>query len=271
MAALLVELLSGILVIGMTLRDVFETVVVPGESRSSLRLVRRLALLFLPIFRRRGRNGISTAFAPSLLVAAFLIWMLLLIVGFGLVVHSLRSWYEPPLPSFSQALFVAGSSIVTVGLSETDATGPSRWVNIAAGLCGLGVLTLAITYLLEIQSTLSRRDSGIVRMMISAGEPPSAIRILERYAELGCQAELTHVLIRGRDWCAELQQSHASHPSLIYFRSVGIGAGWPAALGTLLDLACLLELLIDLPDLRGEAILLREQGIRVWRRNLLKS
>ena len=53
----------------------------------------------------------------------------------------------------------------------------------------------------------------------TAGDPPSAIVLLERYAQLGCQDELTDVLRDCRDWCATVLQSHASHPSLIYFRT----------------------------------------------------
>jgi hypothetical protein len=58
-------------------------------------------------------------------------------------------------------------------------------------------------------------------------------------------------------------QSHASHPSLIYFRSVGTGAGWPAALQTIIDLALIFELLIDDPKSRAAAVLLRLEGLRL--------
>jgi hypothetical protein len=184
-------------------------------------------------------------------------------LGFGMIAHALRNWYQPALPSFSQAVFVAGSSLVTVGLSETDATGPARWVNVGAGFCGLAVMTLAVTYLLQVQSAIAQRDAGILKFTTSSGEPPSAVGLLERYAELGCQGQLPEVLAKGRDWCAEVLQSHASHPSLIYFRSKGTGSGWPATLGALMDLAVFLELVVDASELRGQAILLREQGTRM--------
>ena len=57
-----------------------------------------------------------------------------------------------------------------------------------------------------------------------------------------------------------MRQSHSNHPSLIYFQSVGTGAGWPAALGALLDLALLSEHCLDDESLRGAAILLRERN-----------
>ena len=221
MVLVALEFTLGLFVVGLTLQDVFDTVVVPGESRALLQVVRRLVVAGLPLLRRiRGHAvAIPTAFGPFILVASFVIWMLLLMLGFGLIAHALRDWYQPPLSSFSQAVFVAGSSLVTVGLSETDATGPARWVNVAAGFCGLGVMTLAVTYLLQVQTAIAQRDAGVLKLTTSAGDPPSAIGLLVRYAELGCQKQLPEVLVMGQDWCAEVLQSHASHPSLIYFRS----------------------------------------------------
>jgi hypothetical protein len=58
------------------------------------------------------------------------------------------------------------------------------------------------------------------------------VGLLERYADLDAPEEMRRALYDGRDWCASVLQSHASHPSLIYFRSVGTDTGWPAAAGT---------------------------------------
>ena len=62
-----------------------------------------------------------------------------------------------------------------------------------------------------------------------------------------------------------MRQSHSSHPSLIYFQSVGTGSGWPAALGAVLDLALIAEHMIEDEDLYGPAVLLREEGARMAR------
>jgi hypothetical protein len=55
--------------------------------------------------------------------------------------------------------------------------------------------------------------------------------------------------------CASVLQTHATHPSLIYFRSVGTGAAWPAALDALMDLALIYEMLIDDAGSRAPAVL----------------
>ncbi|MEA3001583.1 MAG: hypothetical protein QOH81_371 [Sphingomonadales bacterium] len=259
------EFCLGIALAAVTLRDVFDTVVVPGASDASLRIARRLVRLLLPLWKlmRRSGRGLSTTFAPVILVSSFVSWMLLLDIAFGLMAHGLGAWFDPPLTSFPQAMFVVGSGLVTVGSAATEATGGARWIILGAGFCGLAVMTMAVTYLLEVQSSIARRDSGILKLKTSAGEPPSALGLLEKYAAIGNQAELPHVLRDGRDWCATVRQSHGAHPSLIYFRSSGTGAGWPGALGALLDLALVVELLLDMPDLRGLAVLLREDGAQM--------
>jgi hypothetical protein len=264
MAARILEFVAGLLLAGLTLRDVFDTVVVPGGSQAILHVARRLSFLLLPVWRRaRGRGrGVSTSFAPFILVLSFFVWMILLALGFALMAYPLRDSFSPPLKGFADAVFVVGTGLVTIGFDGTTAGGAARWLTLASAFCGLAVMTMAVTYLLEVQSSIARRDAGILKLRTSAGDPPSAMRLLENYGALGCRSELRRVLEDGREWCASVRQSHVAHPSLIYFRSLGTGAGWPAALGALLDLALIVELFLDDRD-RGAAILLREDGTRM--------
>lgn len=259
------EFLIGLALAALTLRDVFDTVVVPGGSRASLRIARRMVGLLLPVMKLlRGRlKGLSTTFAPLILVTSFVVWMLLLAIAFALMAEALRGSFQPPLSDFAQALYVVGANLVTVGQSEAEPIGAARWLMFAAGFCGLAVMTMAVTYLLEVQSSIGRRDTGILKLKTSAGEPPSGLALLERYAAIGSECELPQLLRDARDWCATVRQSHAAHPSLIYFRTIGTGSGWPAALAALIDLALMVETMLDAPHLRGLAIMLREDGYRM--------
>lgn len=262
MALDIVLLILGLALAALTLRDVFETVVVPGGSRASLRIARRLVFLLLPVWKAsRGRlKGLSSTFAPLLLVLCFIIWMLLLAFGFGLMAYAARADFEPRLGSFFDAVYIVGSSLVTVGLAHSNPAGSARWVMLGAGFCGLAVMTMAVTYLLEVQNSVNRRDVGIIKLNTAAGEPPSAVTLLVRFAAIGNRRELGDLLREARNWCATVRQSHSNHPSLIYFQSVGTGSGWPAALGALLDLALLSERCIVDESLRGPALLLREEA-----------
>ncbi|MFL6726069.1 MAG: ion channel [Sphingomicrobium sp.] len=267
MALNIILFLVGLSLAGMVLKDVFDTVVVPGGSKTPLRVAHRLVVTLLPVWKQvRGRRrGLSTAFAPFVLVFSFIVWMMFLAIAFGLMAYAVRAYFQPHLTGFGEAVYLAGSSLVTVGLSQVNPAGLARWVILGAGFCGLAVMTMAVTYLLEVQSSVSRRDTGIIKLNTSAGEPPSALTLLERFAALRNEAALREVIGDARTWCATVRQSHASHPSLIYFQSVGTGSGWPAALGAALDLALIAEHLIDDDSLYGPAVLLREEGARMAR------
>jgi hypothetical protein len=257
-----VLVIAGLIVAGFTLADVFQTVVVPGESKASLRVSRRLTLLLLPLWKRvRGkRDGLSPTFAPTILVTSFVVWVALLGLGFGMMAYAARADFQPALESYWDAVYMVGSSLITIGLSETNATGPARWVILAAGFCGLAVITMAVTYLLEVQSNTSDRDVGILKLNTVAGQPPSALTMFEKFAAIGDRRELAGILREGRNWCANVRQSHSSRPSVIYFQSVGTGTGWPAGLGALLDAALIAEEWLAEEQLYGAAILLREEA-----------
>lgn len=248
----------------LALRDVFDTVVVPAGNRASLqvtRLVGGASLAFYKLLGRRKR-GISSTFAPFVLVSSFVTWMSLLAAAFGLINFAARSSFDPPIRTLGDAVYEAGGALLTIGLSTHYPIGMGRWLVLAAGFCGLAVMTMAVTYLLEVQSGISRRDIGVIKLNTSAGDPPSALTLLERYAALHNLAALPRELEEGRMWCATVRQSHSAHPSLIYFRSTAAGAGWPAALGAWLDLALIAEKLIADDSLYGPAVLLREEGTR---------
>jgi hypothetical protein len=260
--------IAGLVVAGLTLRDVFDTVVVPGGSRAALQVAKRFGSLLLPVWKlvRGRRRGVSGTFAPVVLVGSFVIWIALLAFGFGLMAYATRSSFQPRLESLAEGIYVAGSSMMTVGPGKTDtATGIARWIVLGAGFCGLAVMTMAVTYLLQVQSSIGQRDTGIVKLNTSAGNPPSAMTLLERFAALKMDHGIRGVLEESRNWCATVRQSHCAHPTLIYFQTIGVGAGWPAALGCILDVALMAEHCIEDDSLFGPAVLLRDEGVRMAR------
>lgn len=260
--------LLGIAIAAMTLRDVFDTVVVPGGSRTSLRVAQRLGRVLLIVWKaaRGRRRGISGSFAPVVLFGTFLIWLALLGLGFGLMAYAARSDFRPRLEGLPDAIYTVGTSMTTVGPGKAETVlGVARWILLGASVCGLAVVTMAVTYFLQVQSSIGERDTGIIKLNTSAGDPPSALTLLERFAALRNHDQVKEALVESRNWIAAVRQSHSAHPTLIYFQSVGIGAGWPAALGAVMDLALLAEHCIDDDSLYGPAVLLRSEGIRMAR------
>ena len=131
---------------------------------------------------------------------SFAIWVALLAIGFGLMALAVGHSFNPPVNSFAEGVYVAMSSMGTLGVGTSVMFGGARWVVTAAAFCGLAVITLAVTYLLEVQTSISKRDTGIFKLKTAAGDPPSALELLERYAALGTTDMMGSVLSDGRDW-----------------------------------------------------------------------
>ena len=263
MAFKVVEFVAGLILALATLRDVFGTVVAPGPARSGLKVSRRLIRSAL-VARRRApwSNGLSRNFAPLMLVASFVSWLVLLGLGFGLMLLPLGSLFTPAIGSFGDAVFAAGGAMTTMGAAPWKAAGAARWVLLAASVCGLSVMTMAVTYVLEVQSGLHQREAGVLKLATDLGKPPTGVEILEMYARLGCPGELVDLFREWREWSAAVLQSHSAHPALIYFRSVTRLGDWTAALGAVLDAACLDAVLLDEPT-AGVAALAHRDGSRL--------
>lgn len=237
------EFLAGISIAWAVLADVFSSVVVPGRSESWLRIAARvrdfamrLSRMSINANRRRSRR-LPRSFASFLLVVASLTWIILLLVAFGLMAHALRQFYSPAIESLSDALYVAGSALLTIGLSETNALGPARWVTLMAALSGFAVITATITFILSIQSGLHQREIAVLTLSGKAGRPPPGIVILETFAQLGMRADLPIFFREWREWSAAILHSHAAYPVLAYFRSVDADSDWVSALTAVLDAA----------------------------------
>lgn len=266
-----VELVGGALLTAAILLDVFATVVVPGRVRLSVGVPRFVHAGILPVWRAaariagaRGPPRISSTFAGTLLLGMLLAWAAMLMLGLGLMMHGLRGDFHPALPSLGEAIFQAGSAMTTLGLGTIRPTGAARAVVVLAGLSGLQVVTLTLTYIVQLQMGLQTRDPLVVRLATRAGLPASPVRLLLTQRELGLDGETSALFDRWEQWTADLQDVQKSHPILAYFRSGQEHGDWVTALGTLLDAAALATLALD-GAAQGHAKLLLAGGTRAAR------
>ena len=264
---MMIEFFLGLVLTFATLVDVFDTVLVPGSSRGILRIAPRVRRVVLPIARRASSRAdnlkrIPLDLAPSILIATFCSWMVLLFLGFALMVAALGSFYTPRVHNFSEALFTAGSSIVTIGESSRNPEMAARWVSLFAGFSGLAVVTMAITYVIGIQGALKERDASVAKLSSLAGSPPTGINILESLARTHARSELDSLFREWRVWSAATLYSHSANPILAYFSSVGSEMDWPAAVGAVLDAACIYSSLVTKVD-QGSALLFQADATRL--------
>jgi hypothetical protein len=262
-----VALVVGLLLLALTFWDLFETIVVPRPTPGWFRIGRYLVRGSWRGLRaiRDGRPGRSYdrvlgLFAPAATVALLAVWLVALILGYGLVLFALRDELRPTPPDLGSTLYFAATSVLTLGFGDIVAVGgPARVVIATAAISGLGVVALVVTFLFSLYGSYQRREIQVVILQAAAGAPPSAVALLESYAHLHLVERLSELFLEWERWAVEVLDSHVAFPLLGFFRSSHDNLSWISALGTVLDAASLVLTTIDgVP--RGEAKLFKRVG-----------
>jgi len=259
---------AGLVVLALVLADVFETIVVPRPSPGRHRLSRYVVRPTWRLWRWLGartrtglaRDGFYGLYAPGIAILLLVAWLVLLVVGYGLVFFALRAELDPAPVSLGTSLYFAGTSVLTLGYGDIVATGPlARGVSLLAAANGLGIVALVITFLFSMYASYQRREALVVMLSARAKAPPSAVTLLEAYARLDLVDELPALFAAWEAWEAEVLDSHVAYPLLGYFRSSHDNISWVSALGAVLD-ACALVLTTIRGLPRGQAELTKRGG-----------
>jgi Ion channel len=263
----IVSVLLGLTLLGLTLWDVFESVVVPrptpGRFRIARYVVRGSWRIVRAIMRGRAagaRDQVFGLFGPAVSLILLGTWIASLILGYGLVLYGIRDQIEPVPGSIATTVYFAATSVLTLGFGEFVAVGGvARVVVVVAAATGLGVVALVVTFLFSIYGSYQRRELEVIRLQATAGAPPSAVALLEAFQRLEFADRLPAFFVVWQRWAAEVLDSHIAYPLLTYFRSSHDNLSWISALGAVLDAACLvLTTIRDVP--RGDAELVRRVG-----------
>ncbi|MEP6638537.1 MAG: potassium channel family protein [Chloroflexota bacterium] len=262
-----VALLLGVFLLTLAYWDLFETVVVPrptpGYFRISRYLVRgswRTIRLVRDGKPDRSYDRVLGLFAPAMTLVLLAAWLVTLIFGYGLILYALRDQLRPMPSELGSTLYYAATSVLTLGFGDFVAVGaPARIVSITAAVSGLGAVALVVTFLFSLYGSYQRREIRVVSLQAAAGAPPSAIALLETYAQLDLRERLPDLFLDWERWAVEVLDSHIAYPLLGFFRSSHDNLSWISALGTMLDASSLvLTTICEVP--RGEAKLLKRVG-----------
>jgi hypothetical protein len=252
MAAL--EFLAGALILAAVLYDVFVSIEVPRVPSRNFRLTPSLFRTLWSLWRLAGlrirtsrrREDFLRTFAPIALLATRFLWLLAMLIAYGMIIHGLRDQFQPPASHWSDALFLSGSCLLTFGPSGfTVVGGAARFVLLLAGVSGLAVLTMLISVMFTVYGQLHRREALVLTLSARAGTPPSGVTLLETYAALDMLDELPALFAAWEAWTAEMVENHAAYPVLPYFRSASANQSWISALACVLDAATLLLAVVD--------------------------
>jgi hypothetical protein len=253
---------AGILLIAVTLLDVFSTIVVPRSSNRRFRLTRLLFRAFWRPWRwmgvrlrtREGRERFLAVAAPGFLFVLLAVWALLVMLGYALVLWSpafVNGISGTGHVTFATALYFSGTSLFTIGFGDVVATGLTRAVVVAEGATGLGLVAVVIAYLPVLYASFNRREVGIMLLDARAGSPPSGPELLRHASEGHDKQGLTDLFKEWERWAADVLETHLSYPLLAFFRSPHDNTSWVTSLGAVLDAATLILSTMDKEPMPG--------------------
>jgi len=230
-----VVIVVGAALVSAVLVSALETVVLPRNSFT--RIARVTFAVANRVLVHDGRNRERSShlrglYAPVALVTLPLVWMLSVIVGFGLIFWGVNSG------TWQHSFEISGSSVTTLGFSAP--TGSARtWITFVEAVIGLGLVALLISYLPTIYAAHHDREKGIRTLKPFAGRPPSGVDLLLNLD--GFHALDNADLWRTASaWLLELDQTHCSFPALCYFPESDDTQSWVASVGALLDAGAIL-------------------------------
>jgi hypothetical protein len=184
-----------------------------------------------PSYERRDR--ILTFAAPLTILVTLVVWLILFIVGYGLLLFSISHL------GLGAALREAGSSVLTLGFVTTS-RGQLTTLDYAAAITGPLVIGLQVGYLPALYGAYNRREAEVTMLDSRAGEPSWWPEILARHASISSLDNLADLYRGWERWAADVSESHANYPVLIFFRSQAPTRNWLVALLSVMDSAALM-------------------------------
>jgi len=259
--------LAGIVVVALTVSDVFQSVIVPRPV-SLLRpsaYVSRFGWQYVAPLIARVRNAdrrenLLGVYAPALLITLLVMWVAALVLGFGAIFFALRHQLRPEPANYWAATYYAGTSLLTLGFGDiTATTGITRAISLMAAALGLGTFAVVVAFLYSIFGAYQKREAFVVMLRERTGAPPSGVGFLVRHAEMRMMDTLPQTFRDAELWIAEVMETHLAYPILIYFRSSHDEQSWIGTLGALLDASSLLLTTVDVES-TGPAKMINRLG-----------
>jgi hypothetical protein len=256
-------LIVGAAVVLATVGSAVRTVVLPRGIPAKLSsfvfvTVRRVFNLRLRRVESYGdRDRIMASYAPLALLLLAVAWLVIVLGG-----YSAMFWALGAHP-VREALTLSGSSLFTLGFDRPPDL-PKTVLTFTEATLGLSLAALLITYLPSLYAAFSRREAMVTLLEIRAGGPPSGVAMIERYYRIHSFKDLDEAWPTWESWFVELEETHTSLPSLVFFRSPQPDHSWVTAAGAVLDAAALFRSCV--PEHQPRADLCLRSGYLALRR-----
>ena len=243
----LLALLGGAGLVLIAATDAVSTLVTTQRRSSRLWptyvFYRRTWRIWRALGRRIGseqaRERLLTIYGPLSLLGLLVIWVLLLLAGWGLVWWVLRGQLEG-VRGYLDAVYFAGVGFFTVGFGDVVPVGPlARLLALAQAFMGLVTVALVIGYLPTLFGAYSRREVQLLTLDDLSEARTTSTGLIEAWHADGGLDGLAAAFTDWERWCAEVFDSHTAYPMLALFRSRQPGQHWLTALGVVIDTAAI--------------------------------
>jgi hypothetical protein len=250
-----VESVAGALVMLLFLADVFLTVLYArvGTGIFSVVAARSLWRIFRGVSRRFGRHRGSflSYCGPVILVTLVLLWTIGLTLGTALIIHprlgkSVVSSSGSTPTDFVTAMYAGGSSLSIVGAGNfSPKTGGMRMFYLLDSLVGVSVISLTLTYLMQVYSALQKRNALGLKLHLLTEETGDAAQFIAGLGPQGDFDSANSTLMELGSQITSVKEAHHFYPVLFYFRFSEPFYSVSLITLTALDTAALLRSVLD--------------------------
>lgn len=251
-----VAFLIAVFLLGATVFSATKTVILPRGVSNLLsgfvfRWTRRIFdVLAHPRRTYDARDRVMALYGPVSLLLLPAVWVSLVLVSYALL------FWAFGYGDLAEAVWVSGSSLLTLGFAPIETTG-LRILAFSEATLGLGIVALLISFLPSLYANFSAREVQVAMMEVRAGTPPSAVVFIQRAFRIGWLDDLHETWLDWERWFATIEESHTSYPALNFFRSPQPQHSWITAAGAALDAAALFDSVVDRPRQPSSNIMIR--------------
>lgn len=242
----------GLLLLARALADAFNVVLLPRSTRQRSIFVRVFFRWSWAAWSRlagrlrssRRRDDALAVYGPLSMVALFASWMVLLVVGFGLLHWVAGSRIGGGAGGLVSAILLSADMFFTVGSAAAELQGRfTHLLGVTEAGIGFGFIALTIGYLPVLYGQFSLREAYILRFQVRAAPGWSAGDVIAFYH--GADPALIDRWLREAEfWIADLMVSHNAYPMLAFYRSQRENPSWLASIAAILD-TCSVMLALD--------------------------
>jgi len=239
-----VAVVVGIFIIVVVLADLVHTLITTTRSRGRWWPTQVLYLLSWSIIRSLGRRITDDrrkkvfygTFAPLSVIGMLITWVILQIVGFGLI------WWGigdiAGAESLFDATYYSGVVYFTLGFGEIVPDGVLPRIGaLIEAFSGVLTTALVIGYLPALYAAYSEREQQLLMLDDGSEERITPTNLVMSRCNGGDINGLDDFFKQWEAWTAQVMETHTTFRMLVLFRSQHPGQHWITGLGVVMDAA----------------------------------